>query len=152
MFFYMLVISIAYVVKCYKLPEFMSATRMRWLPGSFGGLRAFTDLSIAVIMCYILYSQYQSGLTRRTISLVKMMLQYTLTTGLLTSVFAIVYIIVYLSMTLNMVYISIYFVHGKIYVNSMLAALNSRKSLRALAAQEETEMRPTYFSLFNDSN
>jgi len=58
-----------------------------------------------------------------------------------------------------------------VYVNSMLAAyvlnilcyfcssrltctfsLNNRKSLCALAAQEETEMRPTYFSLFNDSD
>jgi len=147
-----ILISIVYVIKCYKLPEFTSATRMQWLPSAFGSLRAFTDISIAVAMCYILSSQYQSGLTRRTVSLVKMMLQYSLTTGLLTSLVAIVYVVVYLAMPLNMVYIAIYFVHGKIYVNSMLAALNSRKSLRALAVQGDTELQSTYFSIFRDAD
>lgn len=145
-------ISIVYVIKCYRLPEFTSATKMQWLPSVFGSLRAATDLAIAIMMCSILYSQYQSGLTRRTESLVRTMLQYTLTTGVLTSVLAIVYVVVYLAMPLNMIYIAVYLVHGKIYVNSMLAALNSRKSLRALAVQEDTELRPPHISLFRRHN
>jgi len=145
------IISIVYVVKCYKLPEFVSATRMQWLVGLFGGLRAFTDIAIAGAMCNFLYYQYRSNLTHRSILLVRVPLSHALTTGLLTSVFATLYVTVYLAMPLNMVYIAVYFVHGKIYVNSMLAALNSRKCLRALA-EEDIELRSVHFSIFQDTD
>jgi hypothetical protein len=70
------------MVSSYKLPQFVNATRMevsvgllpfrhithciaQWLPSVFGGLRAFTDLAIAGIMCHILYSQTKSDLTQQ---------------------------------------------------------------------------------------
>jgi len=80
------------------------------------------------------------------------MVHYAVTTGVLTSVFATIYVVVYLSMPLNMIYMAVYFVHGKIYVNSMLAALNSRKSLRALASQDVILVQATHFSLFQDTS
>ncbi|KIM76464.1 hypothetical protein PILCRDRAFT_643933 [Piloderma croceum F 1598] len=144
-------IFIVYIVKCYKLPDFVSATRMQWLVGMLGSLRAVIDLTIAGAMCHILYSHCPSDLTQRFSSLVKILMHYALTTGLFTSVLETLYVVVYLAMPSNMIYIAIYFVHGKIYVNSLLAALNSRKSLRALAEQD-IELQPVRFSLFQDVN
>jgi len=124
---------------------------MQWLVGLFGSLRALTDIAIAGMMCNFLYYQYRFDLTPRSISLIRVPLSHALTTGLLTSVFATLYVTVYLAMPLNMIYIAVYFIHGKIYVNSMLAALNSRKSLRALA-EENIELRSVDFNIFQDTN
>jgi len=99
------------------------------------GCRAFTDIAIAATMCYMLY---QRGLLLSTEPnpLMRALLTYTLTTGLLTSIFTTVYLIVYLAEPLSLIWIGTYFLYGKIYIISMLANLNGRKTLRTLANRD----------------
>ncbi|KLO20459.1 hypothetical protein SCHPADRAFT_897739 [Schizopora paradoxa] len=118
-------VSIAYVVKCYRFPAFVDAKKEEWLLGTFSSLRMAVDIAIACSMCILLYSKRDLAMPRTRL-LLKNLIQFTVATGLLTSMFTTAYIISAFTMPSNMIYIGIYFVHGKVYLNSMLAALNSR--------------------------
>ncbi|KAH8120607.1 hypothetical protein DFH11DRAFT_78278 [Phellopilus nigrolimitatus] len=85
-------------------------------------------------MCYLLYSKRSEF--KRTRSIIRTLIHFTMATGVFTSFMTTAYIISFYTMKTNMVYIGIYFVHGKVYLNSMLAALNSRVSLREMANQD----------------
>jgi len=122
-------VSLAYVVKCYRFPAFVDAKKDEWLLGLFSSLRTAVDIAIACSMCILLYSKQDHAMPR-TRTLLKSLIQFTVATGLLTSLFTTAYIICAFIMPSNMVYIGIYFVHGKVYLNSMLAALNSREAFK----------------------
>jgi len=121
--------SIAYVVKCYRFPAFVDARKDEWLLGLFSSLRTAVDVAIACSMCILLYTKRDLAMPR-TRTLLRSLIHFTVATGLLTSLFTTAYIICAFIMPLNMVYIGIYFVHGKVYLNSMLAALNSRAAFK----------------------
>lgn len=131
-----IVIGVAYAAKCFGLPAFNGSVTYEWLIGISGTCRVIADLGIAVSMIYILCKSYRGGVTPKFNSLIRMLAGYALATGVVTSIAAIGYLAVYLAMPLNFVYIGVYVVHEKIYVNSILASLNSRETLRSLAAQE----------------
>jgi len=124
-------VSIAYVVKCFRLPLFVDAAKSTWLLGLFSSCRAAVDLAIAIWMCYLLFTK-RTGF-KRTQSVIRTLVHFTVATGCLTSFVTTCYIISFFTMQNNMIYIGIYFVHGKVYLNSMLAALNSRAYLRERA-------------------
>ncbi|EPQ52563.1 hypothetical protein GLOTRDRAFT_131797 [Gloeophyllum trabeum ATCC 11539] len=132
----LIVIGVAYAAKCFGLPAFNGSVTYEWLIGISGTCRVIADLGIAVSMIYILCKSYRGGVTPKFNSLIRMLAGYALATGVVTSIAAIGYLAVYLAMPLNFVYIGVYVVHEKIYVNSILASLNSRETLRSLAAQE----------------
>ncbi|ETW83487.1 hypothetical protein HETIRDRAFT_383555 [Heterobasidion irregulare TC 32-1] len=85
---------------------------------------------------YISCVLYEVHATNRKGGIIRTLLAYTLTTGVLASTFAVVVLIVYLVMPLNMVYIGVYEVYGTLFFSAMLTSLNSRKSLRAAARRD----------------
>ncbi|KLO18747.1 hypothetical protein SCHPADRAFT_936005 [Schizopora paradoxa] len=121
-------VSLAYTVKCYRLPLFVDAKKQQWLLGLFSSLRMVVDIAIACSMCMLLYSNWGIAMPR-TRTMLKNLIQFTVATGLLTSMVTTAYIISAFAAPTKMVYIGIYFVHGKIYLNSMLAALNNRNRI-----------------------
>ncbi|KAL7278348.1 hypothetical protein ACG7TL_008324 [Trametes sanguinea] len=64
------------------------------------------------------------------VSSTMVLLIYTINTGLMTSIIALLVFILALAMPSNLIYVSISVVGTKLYANSVLAALNSRKSIQ----------------------
>ncbi|TDL16201.1 hypothetical protein BD410DRAFT_832210 [Rickenella mellea] len=75
---------------------------------------------------------------RRTDSLIKSLILYSLCTGLITSMFAIINITVFFSMRTNLIHLGIYFLMGKLYTTSLLAILNSRDIFRRRLRNDQT--------------
>lgn len=122
----------AYVAKCFRLPEFRFATQDQWVVYVFALAHAANDIVIAITMCYFLWKHKNRGFLP-TRSLVSSLMHWTITTGLLTSIVTWSYFVLYIAFPLDMWYIGLYITHSKFYVNSMLAVLNSRKRLRGRA-------------------
>ncbi|KAF9472029.1 hypothetical protein BDN70DRAFT_887462 [Pholiota conissans] len=87
------------------------------------------DSIVAISLCVLLY-QSRTGL-KRTDSLLTILMFFTINTGLLTSICALGCLITYAIWPFKFIFIGIYFALSKLYVNSLLASLNARNSLRA---------------------
>ncbi|KAA1476197.1 hypothetical protein DENSPDRAFT_498993 [Dentipellis sp. KUC8613] len=124
--------GIGYIIHGYEFPAFADAKMSLWLVTTWASTRTFADLSIATTMVWILYRGHGQGLSNRFESLVKTIIMFCLTTGLLTSVFALLVLITYLVAPFNFTYVGMYAIYGKIFANSLLASLNSRHTLRAM--------------------
>ncbi|KAF8630595.1 hypothetical protein AX15_002841 [Amanita polypyramis BW_CC] len=91
-------------------------------------ISAFMDILITISLCYLLRKQkkYMSRMDHILNSLIL----YTFETGALTCIATIVVLIFWLTMPTNFIFMSLYFVIIKLYANSLLATLNSRKVLQ----------------------
>ncbi|KAI0665925.1 hypothetical protein C8Q78DRAFT_1062155 [Trametes maxima] len=104
--------------------EFQSAT---WLITSACALAVVADCLTSGILILILRTS-RTGI-ERTDYMLDRLLQYTINTGLLTSIFNILALVFALIEPDNMIYISLSILTTKIYANSLLAVLNTRRSL-----------------------
>ncbi|KAI0631795.1 hypothetical protein C8Q77DRAFT_159503 [Trametes polyzona] len=84
------------------------------------------DTIIAVSQCMLLI-RMKTGF-EKTDSLVSLMMRYSINTGLLTSVCAACVLISYTAQPDTFIYMAFYFVYSKLYVNSLLATLNARRT------------------------
>ncbi|TFK46845.1 hypothetical protein OE88DRAFT_1739177 [Heliocybe sulcata] len=130
-----------YIGKLFRYPSFNEATRAPWEIWLAAGSRVVTDVVVAAVMSYKLYTSRRVTLAHR--HLLTTLTNYTIATGVLSCVFAITYLITYIIMPFSMFYVGVYCVHTKIYVNSMMATLNSRQRLR--------EMRGRVINVSSDS-
>lgn len=88
-----------------------------------------TDLGIAFSMCRALYHNRSLSLEISR-SVIDTLVAYAVGTGLLVTVFTIIFFVVSSTLPTTLVYMAFYLVGVKVYLNSMLASLNSRTSLR----------------------
>ncbi|EPQ56823.1 hypothetical protein GLOTRDRAFT_104549 [Gloeophyllum trabeum ATCC 11539] len=90
-------------------------------------------------MCFVLRKPREGGL-KVSNWLVSTILRYTVATGLLSCIVQAIYLIAVVASRVSAhgkaVYIGIYFIIAKTYINCMLASLNSRASLRARLGRE----------------
>nr|GAT42666.1 predicted protein [Mycena chlorophos] len=95
-------------------------------------LSAGVDIIITFLLCYFL-----RRLRRRTAStpmahVVDVLTIYTLENGLLTCLMVTASLICWVTMQQNLVFLGLHFVIGKLYANSCLISLNTRKALREM--------------------
>lgn len=123
-----LICGITITVKAFQLGSFSELkTISTWFYLNFAA--GFSgDLFVAVVLCYYLW-QSRTGF-QSTNSLVKTLMTYIITTGLLTSVDAALGMIFYIVMPNNFIFIAFYMNLAKMYINSYLASLNAREALR----------------------
>jgi hypothetical protein len=100
-----------------------------WLLYTSLGGAVFADLFVALSLC-VLLDHSRSGF-KSTDSLVNTLMMYSINTGILTSVCAIACFVTFTIWPHSFIFIGIYFVLGKLYVNTILAVLNTRAFLRA---------------------
>jgi len=62
---------------------------------------------------------------------------YTINTGLLTEICTISLLVLYAVIKHNFVFIGLYFIVGKMYLNALLANLNARSKLRRRCSHED---------------
>ncbi|KAJ7202061.1 hypothetical protein GGX14DRAFT_654667 [Mycena pura] len=87
-----------------------------------------SDLSVALALCYLLYGS-RTGF-QRTDSLIRTLMLYTVNTGLLVALDATAGMFAYVFMPHNFIFLGFYLLLSKLYLNSYLAILNARKTLR----------------------
>ncbi|KAJ3477210.1 hypothetical protein NLI96_g10621 [Meripilus lineatus] len=111
--------------RCVQTPFFLAADdyTTTMLYSSLAGA-AVTDFTITVILCILLHQK--QSVIKRTRSLIKRLMVYTINAGALTSLCAIASLIAYAVMSKNFVFLGIYSVLPKLYLNSLLATLNAR--------------------------
>ncbi|EIW52145.1 uncharacterized protein TRAVEDRAFT_75262 [Trametes versicolor FP-101664 SS1] len=98
-----------------------------WLVSIAYGLAAATDIILTSLLVFVLHVS-RTG-SKRTDSILDTLIIYTINTDLLTSIVSIVAFVLALVMPGNLVYAAVSIVGAKLYANSVLAVLNSRRSI-----------------------
>ncbi|KAJ7649234.1 hypothetical protein B0H17DRAFT_1102534 [Mycena rosella] len=87
-----------------------------------------SDLSVALALCYLLRGS-RTGF-QRTDSLIRVLMMYTVNTGLIVALDATAGMFSYVFMPHNFIFLGFYLLLSKLYLNSYLAILNARTGLR----------------------
>ncbi|EGO03142.1 hypothetical protein SERLA73DRAFT_176663 [Serpula lacrymans var. lacrymans S7.3] len=103
----------------------------------FALFAVLSDLCITAALCILLYGR--RGIFRRTHAIVDTLIVYAINRCLLTSVVAIVEVIMFATSPNSLWFIAIDFVIGKLFANSFLASLNSRKTIRGRGLDHDTD-------------
>ncbi|KAI0763828.1 hypothetical protein BD413DRAFT_202472 [Trametes elegans] len=121
------VFTIVATAEVYSKPIWTDFQRLSWLVSTVSGLALTCDMILTGTLISILV-QSRTGF-KSTDSLIDVLVLYAVTTGLL-SLIVMVFIFVFgLVLPGNLIYIAIGILGTKLYVGSVLAALNSRLSL-----------------------
>ncbi|KAL4247824.1 hypothetical protein ABKN59_007103 [Abortiporus biennis] len=118
----------AIVAHMFKFDTFESLSLIRPLVSFCFAAVAATDAAIASSLCYNLVKR-RSGF-KRTDSQLQLLIKYAIHTALLTSIVAIVSLITFLCMPHNLIFIAMFIILPKLFLNSLLATLNAREHLR----------------------
>ncbi|OBZ69062.1 hypothetical protein A0H81_11094 [Grifola frondosa] len=128
----------------FTLGRFSRFGELTWVTCLGLGAAAAADILIAITMCFYLFRK-RTGILRSD-SVVTRLMIYSVNTGLLTSrltylsVIATICVVTFAAMPTNFVWLSFFWVMGKCYVNSFLALLNSRGSLREKVSRAAVQL------------
>ncbi|KAF7303645.1 hypothetical protein MIND_00593800 [Mycena indigotica] len=86
-----------------------------------------SDIAVALALCYLLHKS-RTGF-KRTDSLIRVLMAYTINTGLLVALDATAGMFTYAFMPNNFIFLGCYLLLSKLYLNSYLAILNARNGL-----------------------
>ncbi|KAF9468552.1 hypothetical protein BDZ94DRAFT_673958 [Collybia nuda] len=137
-------LGIVFTIEGFLLIDTRKFGQLIWVTSAGLGSAAAADIIIACSLCYY-FMKNRTGFSR-TDSLITTLIIYSLTTGLITSVIASIAVVTFAIMPTNFVWLAFFWVLGKCYVNSLLAALNSRDSLRErVAPQPDTFLQLSPF-------
>ncbi|KAH9895563.1 hypothetical protein C8Q73DRAFT_789360 [Cubamyces lactineus] len=121
-----------------------------WLVSAIFGCTVLADICLAgTLVVFLLRSRTGS---RRTDSLIELLIIYSINTGVLTTIFGLLGFIFAIILPGNLIYIGISVVGVKLYANSVLAVLNSRRSLsrRMMRGLEVGSFEPA--RMYHDSD
>ncbi|KZT03696.1 uncharacterized protein LAESUDRAFT_704354 [Laetiporus sulphureus 93-53] len=122
------VMSLVFSVKLYTVDTYFELSKIPWV--IYVGLAAcvVADVFIAGALCY----QLAMRRTRfqRNNSVIRTLMLYSINTGLFTSMCELGCLITYAASPTNFIFMGFYFVLTKLFLNSLLATLNARQSLR----------------------
>ncbi|KAI0713215.1 hypothetical protein C8Q76DRAFT_730655 [Earliella scabrosa] len=128
------VASIIYAVKGFSIPTFVELQQIKVLSVCMNVFAAVGDVLIAGILCTILHNSRTSF--SRSNTLINKLMVFAVNTGLLTSVCACISLITFWALPNTFVYITFYFLIGRLYANSLMATLNARKSMQTTSTGE----------------
>ncbi|KAF8994655.1 hypothetical protein BDQ17DRAFT_1285590 [Cyathus striatus] len=123
-------IGIILAVKTYGIDTFAGIHEMSWsIITSFATSTAI-DIVIATVLCFYLNSSRSSFINTnyRILTIMK----YVLASGFLTSACSLTALITYTLMPTNLVFLGIEFLLTKLYINSFVAMLNARRTVREM--------------------
>ncbi|KAF8914594.1 hypothetical protein CPB85DRAFT_520037 [Mucidula mucida] len=99
-------------------------------------LSSASDIIITTLLCYFMRQlRRQIEVPSRMVHVIDSLTIWTLENGLLTCLTTAASLICWLTMRTNLVFLGLHFVIGKLYANSLVASLNTRKELRQLRAK-----------------
>lgn len=101
-------------------------------------LSAVMDVIITVTLCLLLRRQQKKNPSSMD-HIFDSLILYTLETGSLTCIATVLVLICWLAMPTNLVFMALYLVIIKLYANSLLATLNTRKQLQKGTSRNNTQ-------------
>ncbi|RPD57968.1 hypothetical protein L226DRAFT_574770 [Lentinus tigrinus ALCF2SS1-7] len=121
------------VCQAFKYETFAEYQRFYWMDSAACGCAIMSDCLTAGSLIVILRTRHQQTAYKKTKMMLNALMVYTINTGLLTGLVNGMALIFALVQPNTMIWISIEFIGVRLYTNSVLAVLNSRKSLRETA-------------------
>jgi len=106
-----------------------------------------TDVFTAASLSYFLHKM-RTGF-KRSDTLINRLIIYSVNTGMLTSVFSAAVLATYNIMPINFVYMSLYFILCKLFANSCIATLNTRRFVHGRGTDHEEATIPTFLMVAN---
>jgi len=118
---------IIYVVKALQITTFVELTALKHLSMVVNVLAAAGDVLIAIVLC-IMLQKSRTGF-KRTDTMIKKLIIFTMNTGLTTSICAVASLISIIAAPTSFIYIAFYFNLGRCYTNSFMVTLNVRQRI-----------------------
>jgi hypothetical protein len=106
-----------------------------------------TDVFTAASLSYFLHKM-RTGF-KRSDTLINRLIIYSVNTGTLTSVFSAAVLATYNLMPTNFIYISLYFILCKLFANSCVGTLNTRRFVHGRGTDNEEATIPTFLMVAN---
>ncbi|OBZ68986.1 hypothetical protein A0H81_11330 [Grifola frondosa] len=135
-------VACLYTVRAFRIGSLADIGTLKVVGSLSLGLGMATDAIIAFSLCYFLRN-LRTGYAKDD-SLVNSLIIYAVSTGGLTSVISLTTLVLYNLMPDNFVFMAFYFVLSKVYANSFLAALNTRRVTRGRGTDAEPTTVPTF--------
>jgi len=120
--------TVVVIIKKKKLAKLSQGTVSASAP--FAGFSVLSDILIAGSLCALLYKN-RTG-QKKSNTIIATLIVYAINRCVLTSVLGLVEAVVFPLFPNSLLSFAIDFIIGKLYANSLLAALNSRQSMRAV--------------------
>ncbi|EIW57916.1 uncharacterized protein TRAVEDRAFT_48939 [Trametes versicolor FP-101664 SS1] len=120
-------LCIAATVEAFVQVTFENYAKYAWVVCSALGTAVVVDVFVSAALIYYLHSS-RTGF-KRTDSLLDVLMVYAINTGLSTSIVSLAAALTAIIMPRNLVYSGLYIISSKLYANSLLAVLNSRRAL-----------------------
>jgi len=119
----------AFSVKALTVSALDQIQSISWMLYAGFSLSVIVDIIIAVLLSYFLLLKSRNGF-KSTNSLIRTLTLYTINTGLLVSIVSVCVLTTYATMPHNFIFFAFFIPLSKLFVNSFLATLNARASLR----------------------
>jgi len=133
-------LGVYFTVQCLIFQQFSKLPSLIWVTTLGLGSAAVADLLIAGSMVFLL-KRARTGIPR-TDSIITTLIIYAINTGLTTSIVAVICVVCFAFMPINFIWLSFFWILGKLYANSLLANLNARETLRGPRSRQETVILP----------
>jgi len=133
--------AIVYTHKAFHL-HVDQADQIKTIGSAALSLGVVTDVFTAASLSYFLH-QMRTGL-KRSDTLINRLIIYSVNTGALTSVFSAAVLVSYNLMPSNIIYIALYFILSKLFANSCVGTLNTRRFVRGRGTDHEEATIPTF--------
>ncbi|KAG9221495.1 hypothetical protein CCMSSC00406_0009484 [Pleurotus cornucopiae] len=118
-------VGVLLALQTYRVDSFPELVNIAWTIYLSFATSTFIDLVIAISMCFYL-QRSRSGFSELNSRIVTLM-QYVLASGMATSVCSMAALIAYALLPNTLVFLGIEFLLTKLYINSFIAMLNTRK-------------------------
>ncbi|KAF7300431.1 hypothetical protein HMN09_00926800 [Mycena chlorophos] len=105
--------------------------RYGWILRTAWIMNLIMDSTISASLVFVLLQNREKGMGRTT-ALVDQIVRWTIETGVLTSLFSVLNLVVYDHEKPTFIWVSVQIIKTRLFSNSLLASLNSRKKLRAM--------------------
>ncbi|PIL32235.1 hypothetical protein GSI_05480 [Ganoderma sinense ZZ0214-1] len=120
---------IAATTEAFIIPTFEGFKHVTWLVSTGSTMAVTSDIIITTMLIFAL-RQSRTGV-KRTDSMLDVMIMYSINTGLLTGIFNLLSLLFAFIRPGDLIYIGFGIPGTKMYANTLMAALNSRRSLAA---------------------
>ncbi|KAI0717412.1 hypothetical protein C8T65DRAFT_116374 [Cerioporus squamosus] len=119
--------SLAFPTVGFRYTTFVGLQQISWILYLGLSTVVLSDLLISGALCVLLAKRRSDF--RRANSIIRNLIMYSINTCLLTTACSLAALIAYAASPHTFIYISFYFLLPKLFLNSLLATLNARKSL-----------------------
>ncbi|CAL1712651.1 unnamed protein product [Somion occarium] len=131
-----------YTAQAFNVPTLADVDQLKVIGITALSLGVATDMATAGALCFFL-RHLKTGYSKDD-SLINRMTLYAINTGVLTSAVSLTTLVLYDVMPDNFIFMAFYFILSKLYVNSFLATLNTRRILRGRGTDNEVTTMPTF--------